>query len=221
MPSVDRIPQKTPAVRTLEHPLAAAKLAVLRSRTTPYVAFRIAMQEISALLLVEAARSWNTKPVEIETPLKKCAAQILDRQVVFVPILRAGLGMVDGMLQLLPDALVGHIGIYRDEELLRPVTYFSRLPSNLAGMRVILVDPMLATGNSAVAAVSGLKAQGADRIQFVCVVSCQAGISQLQSSHSDIEIVTAAIDPELNDFGYIVPGLGDAGDRYFGTGPAV
>ncbi|HEY4281554.1 MAG TPA: uracil phosphoribosyltransferase [Chthoniobacterales bacterium] len=208
-------------VRTLDNPVAAAKLATLRDRTTPFVAFRAAMQEISILLLIETARNWSTTQTEIETPLKRCSVEVPDRPVVLVPILRAGLGMVDGMLRLLPDAMVGHIGIYRDEETLRPVTYFSRLPPNLRGTHVVLVDPMLATGNSAVAAVSSLKTQGSDQIQFVCVVSCLPGITQLQSIHADVEIITAAIDPELNDFGYIVPGLGDAGDRYFGTGPAV
>jgi uracil phosphoribosyltransferase len=220
MPSVDRIPEKTPAVIAVGHPLASAQLAILRAQTTSRLAFRAAMQELSMLLLIEAARSWTTVKGEVETPLRKCAAEILDRPVVLVPILRAGLGMIDGMLQIFPDAVVGHIGIYRDEEMLRPVTYFSRLPE-LRNTRVVLVDPMLATGNSAVAAVSLLKAQGAEEIQFICVVSCQPGIKQLQSSHPEVEIVTAAIDPELNDFGYIVPGLGDAGDRYFGTGPAV
>jgi uracil phosphoribosyltransferase len=179
------------------------------------------MQELSILLLVEAARTWETTLVEVETPLRKCPGRTSDRPVALVPILRAGLGMLDGMSHVLPDALIGHIGIYRDEEMLRPVTYFSRLPPNLRGIRVVLVDPMLATGNSAVAAVSLLKAQGADKIQFVCVISCPPGINQLQSSHPDVEITTAAVDPELNDFGYIVPGLGDAGDRYFGTGPMV
>jgi uracil phosphoribosyltransferase len=221
MHSLDRIPQKKQAVTELNHPVAAGKLSLLRAKTTPRLLFRAAMQELSILLLTEAARSWETKKVEIETPLKKCAAEIPLRAVALVPILRAGLGMLDGMMRLLPDALVGHIGIYRDEELLRPVTYFSRLPPNLASTRVVLIDPMLATGNSAVAAASTLKAEGADAIQFVCVVSCPPGINQLQSVHPDVEIITAAIDPELNDFGYIVPGLGDAGDRYFGTGPAV
>ena len=137
---------------------------------------------------------------------------------MLVPILRAGLGMLDGMLRLVPDASVGHIGIYRDEETLRPVTYFSRLPTNLSEAQVVLVDPMLATGNSACEAVGVLKAQGAKRIQFLCLVACPPGIAQLQSTHPDVSIFTAAIDPELNNVGYIVPGLGDAGDRYFGTG---
>jgi uracil phosphoribosyltransferase len=221
MPSVHRISHKTPAVIAVDHPLAAAKLAVLRSKRTLPLFFRAAMQELSMILLVEAARRWETTNIEVETPLKKCTAAIPSRGVAFVPILRAGLGMVDGMLRLLPDALVGHIGIYRDEEMLRPVTYFSRLPPNLRGLRVLLLDPMLATGNSASTAASLLKAQGAETIQFVCVLSCPPGIKQLQTSHPDVEIITAAVDPELNDFGFIVPGLGDAGDRYFGTGPQV
>ena len=221
MHPVDRIPTKQPTVTAVAHPLAAAKLAVLRSTVTPHVAFRAAMQELSMLLLVEASRNWTTVSAEVETPLKTAAVQIPDRPVILVPILRAGLGMIDGMLPLLPDAVVGHIGIYRDEEMLRPVTYFSRLPASISVGRFLLVDPMLATGNSACAAVTLLKAQGAQTIQFICIVSCPPGITQLQSTHPDVEIITAAIDPELNDFGYIVPGLGDAGDRYFGTGPAV
>jgi len=176
------------------------------------------MQESSILLLGEAARGWGTVPVEIETPLRKCTGQILARAVVFVPILRAGLGMLDGMLRLLPEVTIGHIGVYRDEKTLRPVTYFSRLPVNLTEAQIVLLDPMLATGNSACEAMAVLKAQGAKRIQYVCLVACSAGIEQLQSSHPDITIITGAIDPELNDFGFIVPGLGDAGDRYFGTG---
>lgn len=221
MPSVERISRKKPAAVVVEHPLAAAKLGLLRAKTTPRLLFRAAMQELSMLLLMEASKKWETRKIEIETPLKKCVAEVPTRALVLVPILRAGLGMLDGMLRVVPDVIVGHIGIYRDEELLRPVTYFSRLPPNLAGAQVLLLDPMLATGNSAVAAVSQLKQEGAETIQFVCVVSCPPGIKQLQSAHPDVEVITAAIDPELNDFGYIVPGLGDAGDRYFGTGPAV
>jgi uracil phosphoribosyltransferase len=221
MASVDRISHRKQAITEVNHPLAAGKLAVLRSKLTPRLLFRAAMQEISALLLVEAARCWETAKIEVDTPLRKVAAQIPARSVALVPILRAGLGMLDGMLRLLPDALVGHIGIYREEEMLRPVTYFSRLPPNLQGLRVVLVDPMLATGNSAVAAIAKLKEHGAETIQFVCVVSCPAGIARVHQVHPDVEMFTAAIDPELNDFGFIVPGLGDAGDRYYGTGPAV
>ena len=169
------------------------------------------------LLLIEAARSWRTTTTEIETPLKESAGHLLRRPVTFVPILRAGLGMLDGMMHVLPDANIGHIGVYRDEQTLRPVTYFSRFPGDLKEAQVVLIDPMLATGNSACHAVAVLKEQGAAQIQFLCIVSCPPGIKQLQSSHPDVEIITAAIDPALNDFGFIVPGLGDAGDRYFGT----
>lgn len=173
------------------------------------------------LLLMEAARNWETVSTEVDTPLRKCVVDVPDRPVIIVPILRAGLGMVDGMARLMPDAVIGHIGIYRDEETLRPVTYFSRLPSSVRVGQVVVVDPMLATGHSASAAVTLVKSHGAQNIQFVCIVSCAQGIAQLQADHPDVEIITAAIDPELNDFGFIVPGLGDAGDRYFATGPAV
>jgi uracil phosphoribosyltransferase len=137
---------------------------------------------------------------------------------VIVPILRAGLGMLEGMTRVVPEARVGHIGLYRDEKTLRPVTYYCRLPVNLAEAQIVLVDPMLATGFSACQAVALLKAKGAKRIHFLCLVACRPGIEQLRSAHPDVPIVTAAIDPGLNEFGYIVPGLGDAGDRYFGTG---
>lgn len=196
----------------------AAKLSILRAKTTTPEQFRHNVQEISILLLSEASRTWTTSPIEVSTPLKKCEGHILARPIVLVPILRAGLGMLDGMLRLVPEASVGHIGIYRDEKTLRPVTYFCRLPANLADAQVVLLDPMLATGNSACEAVSALKARGAQHVQFICLVACTPGIAQLQSSHPDVSIFTAAIDPELNDIGYIVPGLGDAGDRYFGTG---
>jgi uracil phosphoribosyltransferase len=205
-------------VTVVEHPLVQMKLSILRAKTTMPEEFRRNMQEMSILLLMEAARTWETVAIEVETPLQKSGAQILRRPTVLVPILRAGLGMVEGMLRVLPDANVGHIGLYRDEETLRPVTYFCRLPVNLSEAQVVLLDPMLATGNSACEAVALLKAQGAERIQFCCLVACPPGLEQLRSTHPDITVITAAIDPELNDFGYIVPGLGDAGDRYFGTG---
>ena len=210
--------RKSGAITTIEHPLLAAKLSILRAKTTAPDEFRQNLQEISILLLAEAARSWETALIEIETPLKKCDGQILRRPVVIVPILRAGLGMLEGMSRILPEANAGHIGLYRDEKTLRPVKYYCRLPINLVEAQVVLVDPMLATGCSASEAVALLKAQGAKRIQFLCLVACPPGIEQLRSAHPDVAIVTGAIDPELNEFGYIVPGLGDAGDRYFGTG---
>jgi len=201
----------------LEHPLVATKLSLLREAHTGTADFRRNLQELSLLLLAEASRLWATSSIEVETPLQKCAGARLTRPIVFVPILRAGLGMLDGMLRLVPEARVGHLGLYRDEKTLRPVTYYSRLP-DVHDAEVLLLDPMLATGHSACAAVSLLKAQGAVRLQFVCVVACPAGIKQLQTEHPNVPIITAAIDRELNQVGYIVPGLGDAGDRYFGTG---
>jgi uracil phosphoribosyltransferase len=204
-------------VFVIDHPLAATKLSILRAKTTVAEDFRRNVQELATLLLAEAARAWATTPIEVETPLRKCAGEILTRPIVLVPILRAGLGLLDGMLRLVPDANVGHIGIYRDEKTLRAVSYFSRLPSNLQEAEVVLIDPMLATGGSAREAVSLLKTHGAQRIQFICLVGCPPGIAQLHSAHPEVRILTAAIDPELNEFGYIVPGLGDAGDRYFGT----
>lgn len=204
-------------VTQIDHPLAASKLAILRSKTTQPDEFRRNLQELSIVLLAEATRGWKTREIEIETPLTKCAGKILAGPVVIVPILRAGLGMIDGMSRFLPEANVGHIGVYRDEKSLRPTTYFCRLPSELSEAQVVLVDPMLATGHSACAALDLLKKNGAKRIQFIVLVACEQGIQQVQSQHPDVHIITAAIDPELNSSGYIVPGLGDAGDRYFGT----
>lgn len=202
----------------VDHPLVAAKLSLLRAKTATAEEFRRNLQEISILLLAEASRAWGTAPIQIETPLQSYAGAALSRPVVLVPILRAGLGMLDGMLRILPDAAVGHIGLYRDEKTLRPVSYYCRLPPDLSAAEILLLDPMLATGHSACAAVAMLKAQGAQRIGYVCLVACAAGIEQLHREHPDVAVVAAAIDPELNNSGYIVPGLGDAGDRYFATG---
>ncbi len=202
----------------VDHPLVASRLTLLRNQKSAAETFRRALQELSILLLTEGARSWDTSPLDVETPLRSCQGVVLSQHVVFVPILRAGLGMLDGMLHLIPEARVGHLGLYRDELTLRPVIYYQRLPASIASAQVLLLDPMLATGNSASQAVTILKEKGAQNIQFICVLACPPGIEQLQSQHPDVAIVTAAIDPELNQFGYIVPGLGDAGDRYFGTG---
>ena len=208
----------TDKVRVTNHPLVAAGLSVLRTKQTTPEIFRRYLQEVSVFLFVEASRSWETKAVDIETPLASCAGVVLAKPIVLVPILRAGLGMLDGIQRVAPDAAIGHIGIYRDAETLRPVSYFERVPVNVAAAEVLLLDPMLATGNSACEASSILKTQGARSIQFLCVLACPPGIEQFHREHPDIPIVTAAIDPELDDHGYIVPGLGDAGDRYFGTG---
>ena len=206
-----------PKVTVVNHPLVAASLTILRSKQTTSADFRRALQEVSVLLLGQASAAWETVPHEIETPLSKCMGEVLARPLVLVPILRAGLGMLDGMLALLPRATIGHIGVYRNEDTLNPVTYFCRLPATVAEAQVVLVDPMLATGNSACQAVALLKESGASRIQFICLVACPPGVERLRDTHPDVDIITAAIDPELNDVGYIVPGLGDAGDRYFGT----
>jgi uracil phosphoribosyltransferase len=208
----------TDKVRVSDHPLVAAGLSVLRAKqTTPYI-FRRHLQEVSVFLFVEASRTWETKAIELETPLAPFAGAMLAKPIVLVPILRAGLGMLDGIQRIAPEAAVGHIGLYRDAETLRPVSYYDKVPVNVAAAEVLLLDPMLATGNSACEAVSILKAHGARSIHFLCVVACPPGIEQFHRQHPDVPIITAAIDPELDDHGYIVPGLGDAGDRYFGTG---
>jgi uracil phosphoribosyltransferase len=205
-------------VRVLEHALGAASLSIVRAKQTTPDIFRKHLQELSILLFVEASRSWETKAVEIETPLATCAGAVLAKPIVLVPILRAGLGMLDGIQRIAPDAAIGHIGLYRDAETLRPVSYYDKVPVNVAAAEVLLLDPMLATGNSACEAASLLKAHGARNTEFLCVVACPAGIEQFHRDHPDIPIITAAIDEGLDDHGYIVPGLGDAGDRYFGTG---
>jgi uracil phosphoribosyltransferase len=205
-------------VTVVDHPLIAAGLSILRAKTTAPDVFRRHLQEGAILLFAEASKKFETAPIAVETPLASCAGAVLAKPIVFVPILRAGLGMLDGILRIAPDAGIGHIGLYRDAETLRPVSYFDRLPVNIATAEVLLLDPMLATGHSACEATSILKAQGARHIQFLCLVACPPGIQQFHGAHPDVPIVTAAIDPELNTKGYIVPGLGDAGDRYFGTG---
>jgi uracil phosphoribosyltransferase len=204
-------------IRVIDHPLVATGLSILRAKTTTRDLFRRHLQEISALLFVEASREWATRAIQVETPLAPCAGAVLAKPIVLVPILRAGLGMLDGIQQIAPDAGIGHIGLYRDAETLRPVSYYEKIPVNVTAAEVLLLDPMLATGNTACEAASILKAQGAHSIQFLCVVACPAGVQQFHREHPDVPIITAAIDPELNGHGYIVPGLGDAGDRYFGT----
>lgn len=206
-----------PGVQLSAHPLVAAKLSALRSKATAPDEFRRVVHELTMLLFAEASADWATTPIEVVTPLATCAGAVLARPVVAVPILRAGLGMLDAVLGVCPDANVGHVGIYRDEQTLRPVSYFTRLPSNIAHAQCVLLDPMLATGHSACEAIAILKAQGAASIQFICIVASVPGIRQLAADHPDVRIITAAIDPELDGRGYIVPGLGDAGDRYFGT----
>ena len=208
----------TDKVRVTNHPLVAAGLSVLRAKQTTPEIFRQHLQELSVFLFVEASRSWKTDAIAIETPLRSATGAILAKPIVLVPILRAGLGMLDGIQRIAPEAAIGHIGLYRDAETLRPISYYDKVPVNVAAAEVLLLDPMLATGNSACEAASILKVHGARSIQFLAVVVCPTGIEQFHRDHPDIPIIAAAIDPELDNHGYIVPGLGDAGDRYFGTG---
>jgi uracil phosphoribosyltransferase len=204
-------------LHVLNHPLAAAQLSILRARESSPNDFRQAMNKMALLLLVEAARNWETQTVAMESPLAPFSGAVLPRPIALLPILRAGLGLQEGMLPLLPDASAGHIGLQRDPVTLRPTQYYCRLPANLAEAEVLVLDPMLATGHSAAEAVSVVKAAGARRLQFVCVLACPAGVAEMQRAHPEVPIIAAALDPILNDAGYIVPGLGDAGDRYFGT----
>jgi uracil phosphoribosyltransferase len=201
----------------VEHPVLADRLSVLRDRETPHPAFRQALYEAAAIMAVEVARDLPVKDVEIETPLESTHGLRLRDEVAVVPVLRAGLGMVDGFLRLLPDARVGHVGIYRDEEEHRPVDYYERLPPGLPGARVYVLDPMLATGGSAVRALQHLKRAGARQLELVCLVAAPEGIAAVEAEHSEVPIWTAAIDRELDENAYIRPGLGDAGDRVFGT----
>lgn len=204
-------------VTVVEHPVLADRLTVLRNRETSFPDFRHALYECSAILAVEAARSLRLRDTELETPLEATRGSRLSEQVVVVPVLRAGLGMVDGFLRLLPEARVGHLGMARDERAHKPVDYYSRLPPGLDQSRVFLLDPMLATGGSAVNALRHLKDAGAVRLELVCLVSAPEGIEAVTTSHPDVRIWTAAIDRGLDENAYIRPGLGDAGDRVFGT----
>ena len=204
-------------VTVVDHPLVQAKLTQLRDERTGSGEFRLRLNELSTLMIFEATRSLATKVQRVQTPLAAHDGQALARPVVVAPILRAGLGLVEGMLDLLPDVSVAHIGMFRNETTRRPESYYFKAPSNLPEADVILVDPMLATGFSATGAVTQLKDAGATSIRFVCLVTCPEGVKQLRTSHPDVEIFTAAIDPGLDDRAYIVPGVGDAGDRYFGT----
>ena len=202
----------------VEHPLLQHKLSILRNKQTGTKEFRDLVGEIATLLCYEATRDLPTEEVEIETPLAVAHTHILaGRKLALVPILRAGLGMVDGMLSLLPAAKIGHIGLYRNEETLEPVEYYCKLPSDIEERDVIVLDPMLATGGSAIDAITQIKKHGAKRIKFIGLIAAPEGIEALHKAHPDVDIYVAALDERLNEKGYIVPGLGDAGDRIFGT----
>jgi len=202
----------------MNHPLIQHKLSLIRDKNTGSKEFRELVKEVSMLLAYEVTRDLSLEDVEIETPICKTKTKMLSgRKLGIIPILRAGLGMVDGFLNLLPAAKVGHIGLYRDPETLEPVEYYCKLPTDINERDLIVVDPMLATGGSASAAVKFLKDRGATSIKLVCLIGCPEGIAAVQKAHPDVNIYIAAIDEKLNDHAYIVPGLGDAGDRLFGT----
>jgi uracil phosphoribosyltransferase len=200
------------------HPLVQHKLSYLRDRETPTVHFRKLVEEVTLLLTYEATKDLPTEPVEIETPLERAPfPRISGKKVAVCPILRAGLGMLDGVLTLISGARVGFIGLYRDEVTLMPVEYYVKLPQDVADRDVILLDPMLATGNSTASAVATVKNAGATSVRLISIIAAPEGIDNIQSNHPDVQIVVAAIDRGLNERGFIVPGLGDAGDRLYGT----
>ncbi|HJA25662.1 MAG TPA: uracil phosphoribosyltransferase [Candidatus Fournierella merdigallinarum] len=202
----------------LDHPLVQHKISLLRDKNTGTKEFKELVGEIATLLCYEATRDLPTKEVEVETPMGVAKCHVLaGRKLALVPILRAGLGMVDGMLTLLPAAKVGHIGMYRNEETLEPVEYYCKLPSDIAERDVLVLDPMLATGGSACDAITQIKKRGARSIKFLAIVAVPQGINKLREMHPDVDIYVGALDEGLNEIGYIVPGLGDAGDRIFGT----
>lgn len=202
----------------IDHPLIRHKLGILRAVDTPKKLFRELVREIAMLMAYEVTRDLEEEDVDIVTPLERTkACRIAGKKLVIVPVLRAGLGMVDGILELIPSARIGHVGMARDEQSLEPLEYYFKVPSAPDVRRVIVVDPMLATGGSASAAIAGLKRRGARRISFMCIVAAPEGVRALTRAHPDVPIFAAALDRQLNDVGYILPGLGDAGDRLFGT----
>lgn len=202
----------------MDHPLIKHKLTFIRDKNTGSKEFRELVSELAMLMGYEVTRDMELEEIEIETPVTKMKAQVIaGKKVGIVPILRAGLGMVDGLVNLIPTAKVGHIGLYRDPETLKPVEYYCKLPQDIEERNLIVLDPMLATGGSAVAAIDFLKERGAVHIKFVCLIAAPEGIKVLQEAHPDVDIYVANIDEKLNEHAYIVPGLGDAGDRLFGT----
>ena len=208
----------TPQVHHITHPLVQHKLTLMRNKDASSTTFRTLLGELAALMAYEITRDMPTQLVEIETPLEKMKSPMIDgKKLVFASILRAGNGMLDGLLRVVPNARVGHVGLYRDPQTLQAVEYYYKMPADMAERDVIAVDPMLATGHSAVAAIDKLKAAGPRSIKFLCLLAAPEGIATLHAAHPDVPIYTAAVDRQLNDHGYILPGLGDAGDRIFGT----
>ena len=205
-------------LHVLNHPLIQHKLSILRDKDTSVKEFRELVSEIASLMCFEATRDMPTEEVEVETPVAKAKVRRLaGKKMAIVPILRAGLGMVDGILQLVPGCKVGHIGLYRDPETLKPVEYYCKLPNDIPDREIIVLDPMLATGGSASAAISFIKQHGGRHIRLMCIIGAPEGADRVMQDHPDVDVYVAAMDQRLNEHGYIVPGLGDAGDRIFGT----
>lgn len=204
-------------VHQMSHPLIQHKISMMRDKTTTVKEFRELVYEVALLLGYEATRDLTLIEKPITTPICETTGHFIDKQVALVPILRAGLGMVDALMSLIPAAKIGHIGLYRNHETLEPVEYYCKLPPDIADRQVLLLDPMLATGGSSVAAITLMKRYGAQRIKLVCIIAAPEGIAVVRKAHPDVEIICGAIDERLNENGYIVPGLGDAGDRLYGT----
>lgn len=206
-----------PNVTIIRHPVVQERLTVARDKRTNVEQFRRLVGHIARLMAFELTRDYPTIPIKIETPMGPCEGCKLARELTLVPILRAGLGMAEGVHQLFPGARMGHIGIFRDDETLEPIVYYNKLPPNIAGTDVIVIDPMLATAGSLIKAIDVIKESGATNIKVLCLVAAPEGINKLNASHSDVQVFTAAVDERLNERGYIIPGLGDAGDRLYGT----
>ena len=204
-------------LRVIDHPILKRDLTILRKADTPYGLFRETIRAVSSVLAYEVFRTLELKEVEIDTPLERTLGHEIAEDVIVVPILRAGLGMIDGFVEFLPEARIGHLGMYRDEETLEPVEYYCKVPPELDKRLVIAVDPMLATGNSSVAAIDRLKEAGANDLRMLCLLAAPEGVARMKAAHPDVPIFAGALDEKLNERGYIVPGLGDAGDRMYGT----
>ena len=212
------VPQQPENFHLITHPLVQHKLTLMRKKESSTSSFRTLLNEVSMLMAYEVTHDMPMQDVEIETPLERMTAKVIDgKKLVFVSILRAGTGILDGMLTVVPGARVGHIGLYRDPKTLQAVEYYFKMPKDMQERDVVVVDPMLATGNSAIAAIDRIKVLHPKSIKFVCLLTCPEGIAKLHQAHPDVPIFTAAVDRQLNSHGYILPGLGDAGDRIFGT----